>query len=105
LKSYNEIKKEDVTMPRGGSRAGAGRKPKYGEPTKLRRVPTSFTADDVEAAVKAKGIINQLTALIQEWQEQTIEATKESKTGKPPRTYDKALKLLAELNALLPPET
>ncbi len=91
-------------MPRGGSRPGAGRKQKYGEPTKLRRVPTSFTAGDVEAAIKARGIINQLTTLIQEWQEQAVEAAKESKTGKPPRTYDKALKLLSELSTLLPAE-
>lgn len=92
-------------MPRGGAREGAGRKPKYGEPTKLRRVPVSFTADDVEAAVKARGIINQLTTLIQQWQEEAAEAAKDSKTGKPPRTYDKALKLLTELSVLLPPES
>lgn len=91
-------------MPRGGAREGAGRKPKYGEPTKLRRVPASFTANDVEAAVKARGIINQLTTLIQGWQEQAAEAAKDSKTGKPPRTYDKALKLLEELSVLLPPD-
>lgn len=89
-------------MPRGGAREGAGRKQKYGEPTKLRRVPASFTAEDVEAAIKARDIITQLTTLVQQWQEQATEAIQESKTGKYPRTYDKALKLLTELSDLLP---
>lgn len=92
-------------MPRGGAREGAGRKPKYGEPTKLRRVPVSFTADDVEAAVRARGIIKELTGLVEEWHNQAQEAASQSMTGKPPRTYDKALKLLAELSELLPPNS
>ncbi|BAY50702.1 hypothetical protein SAMD00079811_83330 (plasmid) [Scytonema sp. HK-05] len=89
-------------MPRGGAREGAGRKPKYGEPTKLRRVPASFTADDVTKAIQSREIITQLQTLIQEWQQQAQEAAEGSKTNKHPRTYDKALKLLEELTQLLP---
>ncbi|MBW4597542.1 MAG: hypothetical protein KME46_32755 [Brasilonema angustatum HA4187-MV1] len=91
-------------MPRGGARAGAGRKPKYGEATKLRRVPVSFTASDVTNAIKGKKIIEQLKTLVEQWQKEAEEAAKESKTQKPPRTYDKALKLLEELTGLLPEE-
>lgn len=89
-------------MPRGGARLGAGRKKKYGEPTKLQRVPASFTANDVEKAVRAKEIIGQLTVLIEDWQHKADEATQESITGKVPRTYDQALKLLSELKNLIP---
>ena len=91
-------------MPRGGARAGAGRKPKYGEATKLRRVPASFTASDVTLAIESRQIITQLKTLVQQWQQEAEEAAKESKTQKPPRTYDKALKLLAELEEMLPQE-
>ena len=89
-------------MPRGGFREGAGRKKKYGEPSKLQRVPQSYTPKDVEKAVRAKQIIEQLTELIEDWQEKAEEAATESVTGKVPRTYDQALKLLAELKKLIP---
>ena len=89
-------------MPRGGARSGAGRKPKYGEATKLRRVPVSFTADDVTLVIKSRGIIEELKTLIKTWQDEVEDAGEASKTHKAPRTYDKALKLLAELEGLLP---
>ncbi|MCC5624053.1 hypothetical protein [Nostoc sp. CHAB 5715] len=89
-------------MGRGGARPGAGRKKKYGEATKLERVPASWSPDDVAAAVRGREIVNQLTVLVESWQQQAAAAARESKTGHYPRTYDKALKLLSELGALLP---
>ena len=86
-------------MGRGGARAGAGRKQKFNQQTKLARVPVSWSAEDVTAAVS---LIGELRRLIEEWQQQATEAARESKTGTYPRTYDKALKLLSELKALLP---
>lgn len=88
-------------MPRGGARSGAGRKPKYGEATKLRRVPVSFTAEDVTFAIESKTIVEELKTLIKTWQNEVESAEEASKTHKTPRTYDKALKLLAELEELL----
>lgn len=88
-------------MPRGGYRPNAGRKKKYGEPSKLQRVPASFTPDDVEKAVRAKQIVEQLTLLIKDWQLKAEGASQDSITGRTPRTYDKALKLLTDLDNLI----
>ena len=91
-------------MPRGGARVGAGRK--AGTPasnrkfendglTKVVRVPVGF---DEVAAVNN---LEQLRVLVEAWQEQAMEAARVSKTGTTPRTYDKALLLLEELQLMI----
>lgn len=92
-------------MPRGGSRVGAGRK--KGTPasnrkfvegdgiTKAVRVPVEF---DEVAAVKH---LEQLRVLVEAWQVQAEEAARVSKTGTIPRTYDKAVLLIEELQAMI----
>ncbi|AUB42919.1 hypothetical protein COO91_09070 [Nostoc flagelliforme CCNUN1] len=93
-------------MPgRGGARVGAGRK--RGTPasnrkfvegdglTKVVRVPVNF---DEVAAVKN---LEQLRVFVEVWQAQAWLAARVSKTGTTPRTYDKALLLLEELQAMI----
>lgn len=86
-------------MARGGARKGAGRKKKFGQDTKLARVPINSSPEDVKVAID---LVEQLRLLVEEWERQAQEAASQSKTGTYPRTYDKALKLLAELGVLLP---
>lgn len=38
-------------MPRGGARAGAGRKPMFGRKSKLARVPEDWSPEDIKRIV------------------------------------------------------
>jgi hypothetical protein len=92
-------------MPRGGARKGAGTKSphkngaykgmnsKYGESTKVKRVPVS-KVNDLD---KSFTLISDLEDIIKNWEKQAENAAQESVTGKVPRTYDKLKLLIAEL--------
>lgn len=90
---------------RGGPRPGAGTKSpqkngaykgmgsKYGESTKVVRVPTS-RFHQVDTCIEA---LDTIDGILQAWQSQIEVATQDSVTGKTPRTYDKAMQLIQEL--------
>lgn len=62
-------------MPRGGARAGSGRKPMFGRKSKLARVPADWSSEDIKRIVT-------ITSELQE-------------------TCDKAMELLVDLKAIL----
>ena len=78
-------------MPSGGARVNAGRKRKFGEASKMRRIPASWTSSDMTSAVKAREIVNELKVLVETWQQAT----------ETPTTFDKGLELITELKGLL----
>lgn len=77
-------------MPSGGARANAGKKNKFGESSQMRRVPGSWTADDVTEAVKARETVGQMRKVMKNWRAQGNSADKPD-----------AIHLLQELETLL----
>ena len=92
---------------RGGARKGAG-KPKgtkgggrppgsgkwAGQETTIARIPVT-AAQNIEDLISSQ---EQLDGILKAWKAQCENAKRDSSTGKFPRTYDKVLQLIQELN-------
>lgn len=98
------IKEKEASKGRGGKRPGTGGKRtgagrpkgsgKWGdEPTKIARIPSKAAAQ-IEELMESQ---STLDGILQAWKAQCKLAEKESSTGKIPRTYDKAIQLIKEL--------
>jgi hypothetical protein len=84
---------------RPGRPTGIPRNGRYGKGVKTRVVRVPETVADNIAEILAK--FEQIKFFVDEWDKTIIEASENSKSGKPSPRYDKAMVMLKELRGYL----